>query len=162
MRRTMLTAFAIASVAGAIPAAQEHATIVGCVARMDQHFLLRTTSTPGAPRTSGSMSAKGSTPIGSGGDAMAPRHESVGSNSAKASTPLGAAASSNGRRTSGVVTPKGSAPIATAEVAYDLDADPDQLAAHLDQLVEIKGTVLAAARRVKVDQFRVLYSTCNP
>jgi hypothetical protein len=62
------------------------------------------------PRTRGSLSAKGSTPIGAGYNlALTSRQDTKGSNSAKASTPIAFTAPAQDRpRSRGTTTAKGS------------------------------------------------------
>ena len=178
----MLTTLAIAAwsagLAGSQPpeAAERDAAfssqtiLVGCLAKADEGFLLKTASAvPSGRRTGGSTSAKGSTPLNGGQSALTMRKESGGSNSAKASTPIGPARpASDHRRTGGVTTPKGSIPVgagAASEMTYSLQADAIQLASYADQMVEIRGTRVigaesAATPIVKIDSVRGLSSPC--
>lgn len=151
------------------PNSSNQTIVAGCVARGTDGFFLRTTATGvGVRRRSGgSNSAKSSTPV-SGGHAPIAARETVGSNSPKASTPHGTTTAGAGRRTGGVTTAKGSVPIvggALPEITYELVADPDLLSSHAGHVVEIRGTIVAvpssaAAGKLKVEQVKVLSSTC--
>ena len=104
MRRFVAATLMVTSIGVGVAAAQAPAATAGCSARA-------TDRTVRAWR--GSLSAKGSTPIGGGtNDALTPRRETAGSNTPKSSTPIGAATTPADRpRTGGVVTPKGSTPV---------------------------------------------------
>jgi hypothetical protein len=136
------------------------ATLVGCVAMIDEGFVLKTTSS--ARRTGGSSSAKASTPIGSGQSAaLAADHEPHGSNSAKASTPIHGATVYDLPRTAGGLTPKGSAPIA-AQGNYMLESAGVDLAAFIDQLVEIAIPQSSGQSRIlRVERVRTLSTACQ-
>jgi hypothetical protein len=183
--RTVLATVAILSVvatlstaqtpsAGTRPDSPDHMILVGCVARAADGLFLKTVAPDLDTRrhSAGTNSAKGSTPVGSGGE-MVVRKTSSGSNSAKGSTPIPVAVGGTGERTSAVMTAKGSVPIASsaALLMYELDAASELFSPETDHVVEITGSVLAvpssapaspslAARRVKVESVKVLPSTC--
>ncbi|HJZ77835.1 MAG TPA: hypothetical protein VKE51_39170 [Vicinamibacterales bacterium] len=143
-------------------------TFTGCVVRIDgDRFVLKTIA-PSTRRTGGSSSAKASTPLG--GPAASGRQTS-GSNSAKSSTPVGATTvSSDGRRTGGATTPKGSVTLvpmsfsATSDLTYALDGDALQLGNYATQMVEISATSSSesssSARALKVEAVRLLATGC--
>jgi hypothetical protein len=99
MTRTVLAAFAVASLSVGSAAEQVPTPAAGC--QVPSRAAHR------------SFSAKASTPIGgSTSDALAARRETKGSNSPKSSTPIGTATIPKERpRTAGAVTPKGSIPV---------------------------------------------------
>jgi len=143
-------------------------TFTGCVVRIDgDRFVLKTIA-PSTRRTSGSSSAKASTPIG--GPAASGRQTS-GSNSAKSSTPVGTTtASYDGRRTGGTTTPKGSVALvppslsATSAVTYALDGDALQLGNYATQMVEISAASSSGspstAPALRVEAVRLLRTSC--
>src|SRR5262245_52671245 len=176
MKRTLLTTtFGVlwAAVAAAQPAAVSHPNdgkiLVGCLAQVNDGFVLRTGPKGDARRSGGSSSAKGSTPIGGGAQvAPAVQRETRGSNSAKGSTPIGPSNSgATGPRTGGTTTPKGSTAIGSTrpENAYVLDHGGLPLALYVGQWVEVTGAApaaapAAAARTVKVERVRALSPAC--
>jgi hypothetical protein len=165
--------------AGTRPDSPDHMILVGCVARAADGLFLKTVAPDLDTRrhSAGTNSAKGSTPVGSGGE-MVVRKTSSGSNSAKGSTPIPVAVGGTGERTSAVMTAKGSVPIASsaALLTYELDAASELFSPETDHVLEITGSMLAvpstvppssgpaspslAARRVKVESVKVLPSTC--
>lgn len=100
MNRVVPAALVLASLSWASAAAQGPVSPVAC-------------QPPAVGRSHRSSSAKSSVPTrGAQGDALGPRLGSGGATSAKASTPLGAASRpSDGHRTAGSLTPKGSMPV---------------------------------------------------
>lgn len=147
--------------------------LVGCVVRDgDGPFFLRALPSDihTRRRSAGSNSAKGSTPIGSSGDVVA-LNTSAGSNSAKSSTPIPVSVGTSGRRTGAVMSAKGSVPIATSVVAYELDLTAERFSQSTDHVFEISGRLAAISaspssspsfvtRRVEVESVRVLTSIC--
>jgi hypothetical protein len=158
--------------APAHPRSPDGVTVVGCLVRAADGFLLKQAMPLNtAPRRSrGSNSAKSSTPVSTGtsSESATSQRESAGSNSPKSSTPIRAATSgSTGRRTRAVTTAKGSVPLAgppTPEATYHLVADPGQHSLTIGQLVEVSGTVLGSestgTNSLKVDRVKMLSSSC--
>jgi hypothetical protein len=163
-----------------LPTTVAQVIVVGCVAQAADGFFITGTSLDfgSAQRSTGSNSAKASTPVSRAHDSIVVRG-SAGSNSSKASTPIrssgaqGTTASSSGEqstyRTATVTSAKGSVPVsrkALPEVSYQLEAARNLLPSRLDRVLEIRGTVQngppsGTTPTLKVDHVNMMSTTCG-
>lgn len=137
-------------------------TLIGCVVQAsDGAFeLTNATFALAARRSSGSSSAKASTPIGQAVPS-ADRPRTSGTTTPKGSTPVGVApARLESSTTNGVNSPKASTPVRRTQTsAYALDAQA--VSSHVGQLVEIAGA-LQPQRVLRVETIRPLAASCMP
>ena len=139
----------------------QQVSLVGCMAQTPDGAFVLSSATPASPagRSSGSNSAKASTPIGAAPSSDRPR--TAGTSTPKGSTPIGSApVSFTSSATSGSNSPKASTPVRrNATAAYALDAPSIDVAQHAGHLVEVKG-VVAQQQVLKVEAIRLLAANC--
>lgn len=163
------TAGCIAGFEAPASAASDHApnrsqpvTLIGCVAQMPDGALRLTNAVRGsmARRTTGSNSAKASTPIGNVGPAV-DRPRTPGSGTPKGSAPVHVvAASYPPPATSGANSPKASTPVARTPPSYALDGASSDVALLAWHAVEVVGVI--EQRVLKIEKVRAVADGCAP
>ncbi len=136
----------------------QRASLVGCVVQTPDGAFVLSSATPAPPagRSSGSNSAKASTPIGQAAPSS-DRPRTAGTTTPKGSTPIGVTpVSFTSSATSGSNSPKASTPVRRAATsAYALDTPSVDVAQYVGQLVEVSG-VLPQQHAMKVETLRSL------
>lgn len=149
--------------AGPTPVRGGSVTLIGCVAKAPDGAFQLTNATPAslAWRSTGSNSAKASTPIGRAAPAV-DRPRTASTTTPKGSTPIGLTPASltSSYSRSGVNSPKASTPVGrSASTTYAIDAGSADVAAHAGHTVAVSGA-LQPQGVLKVETLRPVVASC--